>query len=132
MEILFLKIRAVAKSVSSSFHSKRSQTLSNVISLGVPSKHLTQHILIFLFPGKSGIIHARWCGGARVQQQVAIMRQLTRRIPSGIAMPSVWRVEQVKAGSRNTNKSGKNREEGREKRKQGERERGKRKKKIGG
>lgn len=128
MEILFLKIRAVAKSVSSSFHSKRSQTLSNVISLGVPSKHLTQHILIFLFPGKSGIIHARWCGG-RVQQQVAIMRQLTRRIPSGIAMPSV---EQVKAGSRNTNKSGKNREEGREKRKQGERERGKRKKKIGG
>lgn len=49
MEILFLKIRAVAKSVSSSF--------------GVPSKHLTQHILIFLFPGKSGIIHARWCGG---------------------------------------------------------------------
>lgn len=51
MEILFLKIRAVAKSVSSSF--------------GVPSKHLTQHILIFLFPGKSGIIHARWCGGAR-------------------------------------------------------------------
>lgn len=65
MEILFLKIRAVAKSVSSSFHSKRSQTLSNVISLGVPSKHLTQHILIFLFPGKSGIIHARWCGGAR-------------------------------------------------------------------
>lgn len=55
------------------------------------------------------------------------MRQLTRRIPSGIAMPSVWRVEQVKAGSRNTNKSGKNREEGREKRKQGERERKKKK-----
>lgn len=52
------------------------------------------------------------------------MRQLTRRIPSGIAMPSV---EQVKAGSRNTNKSGKNRVEGREKRKQGERERKKKK-----
>lgn len=62
MEILFLKIRAVAKSVSSSFPF---ETFSNVISLGVPSKHLTQHILIFLFPGKSGIIHARWCGGAR-------------------------------------------------------------------